>query len=743
MMKLVLCLLILSTSIAFGQIVQQGLPEIIKGTVKQTSHFEKLSNIDTVDQNQDPREKSFQYGKAIAVNFIFPTNYLVDTLKNGDRVYQLGIESQNAISLNVIFDLYKLKSGSTLYLVGAKTKKFIGAYTSLNNNDYETLGTELIYDEQLIIEVYEPAENIGSSQLHIDKVIHGYRNLEQLIKRKLNSSGICNIDVNCPQGNGFENQRNAVAIMINNSGGFCTGTLLNTTAGPFKPYFLSAYHCGTNPTSWIFRFRWEAPEGQTDCGTKTPSVDGPQSNTINGAALVASHKTTDFILCELNTQPDPTWNVYYNGWDKSGKIPKNGTGIHHPFADIKKISLDKDSLVEDRFNPGEPTNHWRTNWDQGITEQGSSGSPLFDQNHRVIGQLHGGDSGCISDFQTDFYGKLSVSWEGGNTSDTRLKDWLDPVNVNVDFIDGNYLNVSNDNSYDPYIKYYGTNLIGKNCTKSIKPYVILGNGGTSKLTNLSINYTYDNNSNQKISWNGSINQYEEDTIYLPIESFGEGDHTFKASLEINNDKSDNNKKNNTLKTQFYQINSGKNYTLQLQLDEYANEVVWKIRDRFEGVIYAGGPYIKPYQKVSTNFCLTEKCYTFTLTDYSGDGMVSGNKKGSYVLLDSELDTIIQLTENEANFKTTIKKEFCNLSNTNSENIITLFPNPINDNTIEINSSLESIQEVTIYAITGQKLEQLNFNSTFIHLNTAQLNSGNYLFEIKTNNHTYISRITQL
>ena len=96
-MKLVLCLIFLTTAIAFGQTVQQGLPEIIKGTVKQTTHFEQLSSIDTIDQNLDSREKSFQYGKAIAVNFSFPINFQIDTLPNGDRVYQLGIESQNAI----------------------------------------------------------------------------------------------------------------------------------------------------------------------------------------------------------------------------------------------------------------------------------------------------------------------------------------------------------------------------------------------------------------------------------------------------------------------------------------------------------------------------------------------------------------------------------------------------------------------------------------------------------------------
>ena len=34
-------------------------------------------------------------------------------------------------------------------------------------------------------------------------------------------------------------------------------------------------------------------------------------------------------------------------------------------------------------------------WELGVTEGGSSGSPLFDQNGRIIGQLFGGTATCI------------------------------------------------------------------------------------------------------------------------------------------------------------------------------------------------------------------------------------------------------------------------------------------------------------------------------------------------------------
>lgn len=58
--------------------------------------------------------------------------------------------------------------------------------------------------------------------------------------------------------------------------------------------------------------------------------------------------------------------------------------------------------------------------------RGSSGAALFDANNRIVGQLRGGWSSCFASSFSDRYGKLSTSWNGGWTSDTRLSDWLSP-----------------------------------------------------------------------------------------------------------------------------------------------------------------------------------------------------------------------------------------------------------------------------------------------------------------------------
>jgi hypothetical protein len=741
-MRLYLLILFL---VSFGSVFTQttpGLPYSISKQVRQISKFLSMPSVDAEEEiskndlaNLSTRVKIQQYGKALDVDFDVLSTSEKNTLPNGDVVYQLGIECKNAVSINVVFDRFKLKMGSRLYLVGANSSNYIGAYTSLNNSDAQVLGTELLNDSKIIIELVEPKANVGTSVLHLSSVIHGFRSLEAMVKRGFNGSGICNIDVNCPQGKGFEQQRNAVALMINSTGGFCTGTLMNTTIGPYKPYFLSANHCGADPTSWIFRFRWESPEENADCGTSKPSVDAPKDMTINGAKLLASYKLTDFLLCELNATPNPSWNVTYAGWDKSGDIPKSGAGIHHPYGDIKKISLDYKPLVAESFVIGEPLNHWLTNWNVGITESGSSGSPLFDQNHRVVGQLHGGDSDCISKFMTDFYGKLSESWNGGGTPESRLSDWLDPVDARVDFIDQ-----SSSITYDPYISYHATNLTNRLCVDSIVPYIIISNGGIDTLKTLTISYAYDSDPLNQISWKGQLALYEQDTVYLPMQKFNKGNHVFSATILKDPNFADAIVSNNSFSSSFNVLSNPRKYVLELQLDTEGNEIAWYLTDSTNKTWYQGGPYLQTATKpalIKQEFCLEANCYKFSIYDNAGDGLYSSDYvTGSYTLYDDSKSVVAQLLPANAKFGSSSVKSFCftnGLDQLDFEDQITLFPNPSNLDVLSINSENIEIKSIELYTISGQLYGSYLVNSMSFKLSIDQLQSGMYYLKIHGGN----------
>jgi lysyl endopeptidase len=158
------------------------------------------------------------------------------------------------------------------------------------------------------------------------------------------------------------------------------------------------------------------------------------------ARVVANNANSDFALLRLVESPNHL-TIRYCGWDRSGSTPSSTVCVHHPSGDIKKISFDNNSPAITGYlisgcTPSSGTTHWRVvDWDVGTTEGGSSGSPLFDMNHRIIGQLHGGCAACGNN-ESDYYGRFSSSWNSSTDSRRRLRDWLDPSNTGTTTLNG-------------------------------------------------------------------------------------------------------------------------------------------------------------------------------------------------------------------------------------------------------------------------------------------------------------------
>ena len=154
--------------------------------------------------------------------------------------------------------------------------------------------------------------------------------------------------------------------------------------------------------------------------------------------------SSDFLLVEVEDPILDTWEPFTQGWDASGFNGHGGVGIHHPSGDRKKISTYSNSLINS--NAYAIGAHWRVTWvatqtNHGVTEGGSSGSPIFEENHRILGTLSGGASFCSSPNSPDYYGKMSYHWDGANPIPTsmRLKAFLDPADTGEEFMDGSYV----------------------------------------------------------------------------------------------------------------------------------------------------------------------------------------------------------------------------------------------------------------------------------------------------------------
>ena len=184
---------------------------------------------------------------------------------------------------------------------------------------------------------------------------------------------------------------------------------------------------------WSFYWHYESPS----CTNAVPTI-----RSTTGARLIANNSSyADFALFDLsgvNSDPRNRADItpYFLGWDRSGIAGSSGVGIHHPAGDIKKISTytttpKSTSYPHDIENAN--GSYWNVIWAEtanghGITEDGSSGSPLINNNRRIIGQLKGRLSTCNAKTAPAWYGKFSVSWTGNNNDSPqrRLRDWLAP-----------------------------------------------------------------------------------------------------------------------------------------------------------------------------------------------------------------------------------------------------------------------------------------------------------------------------
>ena len=419
-----------------AQINQGGLPYSFQHQqlIKSEVIVEQMPKIDLQrlmaedSLNDKYKDVPWRFGENLFVNFNLNNSGTWDVLPKGDKLWRLGIRCAGAYSINLTFDDYRLPPGATLFVYNADKSQVIGAFTELNNQESKVFATTLVKGDEITIEYFEPARPLFHGELSLYRVTHGYRDGFQYVK-DFGTSGSCENNVACPEAVGWENQIKAACMLVSGGSGFCSGALVNNTNHDGIPYILTANHCYSDPTSWVFWFDWQSP-------TCTNPGSSPAYNSISGATLKARNASSDFCLVQMSSTPPANYTVYYAGWNREDVAATSGAGIHHPDGDIKKISYTTNPFTSDTWSGTPADSHWKVAWTDGVTEPGSSGSPMFDQNHRIVGQLHGGPSACGGSDLTDFYGKFAMSWDYGTTAATRLKDWLDPSGTVGNTIDG-------------------------------------------------------------------------------------------------------------------------------------------------------------------------------------------------------------------------------------------------------------------------------------------------------------------
>lgn len=345
----------------------------------------------------------------------------IDWEKSGNGyTWSHRVTAPNAVSLNFGFTRFHLPAGAELNIYSADRTQFIRSFTSADNNEARQLWSPIIMSDDVMIELNVPASAVNKVELELTHVGQGFRTFGQSTQK----SGSCNIDVACNESKGWEDEVNTVGVISTGGSRFCTGFMVNNTSNDKTPYFMTAAHCRINASSapsLVVYWNYQTSK----CGG---ARDGKLTQFQSGAVHLATNARSDSTLVKLNSSPRPEWNVNYAGWDATTAIGRTAVAIHHPNVDEKSISFENDPTQLNSYGgtgaaPGDGTHVRVIDWDKGTTEPGSSGSPLFDSNHRVIGQLHGGGAACGNDL-SDYYGRFHTSYKEAN-----FAKYLDAANT--------------------------------------------------------------------------------------------------------------------------------------------------------------------------------------------------------------------------------------------------------------------------------------------------------------------------
>lgn len=255
-------------------------------------------------------------------------------------------------------------------------------------------------------------------------------------------------NVNCPQYSHWCDESRSVfkMCMTANDGGLfiCSGSLVTNERSDGSPLALTADHCidNVNNAQTIYMFNYESP----NC----TNTNGPLNNTVCGSTLLANDNRSDYAILRLTDAIPKEYGVFYAGWtnDKFSGVNDNptwGAGIHHPSGDIKKVMTFNDRLRKRYVIIGGDWRYvWRVNVNTGGTEGGSSGSPLYQGNKQLIGQLSGGQAG--QECEKKYYGRFYRNWHNYGLS------WI--LNPNGDH-SGSYKHyISAMSGFDPCVPNY-------------------------------------------------------------------------------------------------------------------------------------------------------------------------------------------------------------------------------------------------------------------------------------------------
>lgn len=457
--KTLLALLLITTAAnnAISQISEKGTPpsfrydsdgdmqtraaaELVPYTIN--SPFTAAQLIEE-DENA-PSGTPYRIGILLAAGLEFPRDAEKSTLPGGEEIYRLRIKSDGATALSLYYDHFEIPEGGKLYIYNADHTHLLGAYTRATNPDGKAFSSQFVAGDDITLE-YAVPQSGALPQIKISDIGYGYNHLEIRSSNTVDIS--CMVNINCPEGDNWQDEKEGIIKMATRSGSSiysCSASLLNNTGTTPIPYIYTAFHCIKTDTRQFtedelrqaqFTFQYE----NTDC----TSNEIKEYTTLVGCQYLTGSDLSggyDQTLLLLTSDIPGDLNPYFCGWDKTGNTPQYGVGIHHPNGSTKKISTYTRPATQNTWvttnETGATNGHWvvyfaATRTGHSVTASGSSGSPLFNESHKVVGALTGGSSTCSYPNGSNYYGKISKFFP-------QITQYLDPDNTGSRSTEGRY-----------------------------------------------------------------------------------------------------------------------------------------------------------------------------------------------------------------------------------------------------------------------------------------------------------------
>lgn len=364
--------------------------------------------------------------------------------------WELGFQMAETHGLALYLDQLNLPEGGKLFLEALQDGQTIRTQpqTAASASARNRIFTGFLPAKKVTL-VYEgpvfPPETAAFRIWRADQVFRPDIFAPQKQLQDFGNSNACQINANCPAGEGWEEEKSSAArilVVVAEGTGYCSGTLMNNTAEDGRPLFLTGYHCqdGFTPLYDLWRFDF----AYTALGCENPAA-APSFTAYLGALARSGSRAHDFLLLELTDATFDASTHYFAGWDRSdGQVSGTILGFHHPMGDIQKLGRSNGMNIfnntitwsQDLITPA--GYHFRMLYNLGTFQVGSSGSSVYDSNRRLRGYLSGGNPSCPGTTEA-FIGRLFQAWSGDGLATNRLSDWLDPLGLEPLTLDGRRL----------------------------------------------------------------------------------------------------------------------------------------------------------------------------------------------------------------------------------------------------------------------------------------------------------------